>query len=231
MRFQVSGFRFAPLRLMFAIGLLALVSCSEKNDEWDPYYDWAGRNARWFEQVADSARTAIAAAKATYGEAWEEHCEWRMYKTLLKTQDTPGALTDSICVHILPRAPKEEADTVSPVLTDKVRLHFRGWTMQTEYETATGSREASMAVFTQTYYGPFNPQTAMPQLMEVKSTIEGYATALQYMVRGDDWLVYIPQQLAYKEKDSEAIPAYSTLLFRLNLVAIYRAGTTVPDWK
>ncbi|MBQ2460694.1 MAG: hypothetical protein II505_08465, partial [Bacteroidaceae bacterium] len=79
MRFQVSGFRFAPLRLMFAIGLLALVSCSEKNDEWDPYYDWAGRNARWFEQVADSARTAIAAAKATYGDAWEEHCEWRMY--------------------------------------------------------------------------------------------------------------------------------------------------------
>ena len=88
-----------------------------------------------------------------------------------------------------------------------------------------------MAVFTQTYYGDYNPLTASPQVGAVKSFTEGFGTALQYMVKGDDWLVYIPSELAYGEKDSEAIPAYSTLLFRIPLMGVYESGTGVPEWK
>ena len=207
--------------------LLLLASCTEKDDAWNPYYNWEARNAAWFVQIADSARTAIGQAKAQYGSAWEDHCQWRMFKTLLKSASVQGPLTDSICVHILAHG----TDTLSPTLSDKVRLNFRGWTMPTEYETDEGTRESSMAVFTQTYYGDYNPVTAAPQLMDVSGTIEGFSTALQYMVKGDDWLVYIPQQLAYREKGSDAIPAYSTLLFRLHLVEEYKIGTDVPEWK
>ena len=67
--------------------------------------------------------------------------------------------------------------------------------------------------------------------MVSKSFTEGFGTALQYMVKGDDWLVYIPSELAYGEKDSEAIPAYSTLLFRIHLMGVYESGTGVPEWK
>ena len=51
----------------------ALVSCSEDEKEWDPYYNWQARNEAWFRTVADSARTAIASAKKQYGDQWQQH--------------------------------------------------------------------------------------------------------------------------------------------------------------
>ena len=86
-------------------------------------------------------------------------------------------------------------------------------------------------VFSQTYYGDFNPQTAAPVAMPVTSTVEGFMTAVQYMVKGDDWLVYIPQELAYKETSSDAIPAYSTLLFRLRIELVHKSGTGMSEWR
>ena len=97
-----------------------LSACSEEDATWDPYYDWKTRNAQWFEQIADSARTAIAQSKRQYGDQWEDHCQWRMYKTLLRSADLQGDLTDSICVHILRRG----TGTVSPAYTDTVGLSF-----------------------------------------------------------------------------------------------------------
>lgn len=197
--------------------LIALTSCSEiAEKQWDPYYDWKARNAAWYEQIADSARTAIAAAQTEYGDTWEEHCDWRMYRSLLRSDslnssNVLGSLTDSICVHIRQRG----AGTVSPIYNDTVNLSFRGWLMPTEYEQADGSTKTFMAKFTETFYGTYNPETAKPQIMLVYNTIEGFSTALQYMVEGDVWDVYIPQQLGYKNEVSNAIPAYSTLLFRL----------------
>lgn len=204
----------------------AMTSCSENEDTWDPYYNWEARNTEWFALVADTARTAIAQAKAKYGDQWESHCDWRMYKSLMHSADKVGPLTDSICVRIV----KSGEGTVSPAFTDSIRLNFRGWTMKTEYMNDEGELDAYQAVFSQTYYGTYNALTSAPQVMAVSGTIEGFGTALQYMVAGDDWLVYIPQQLAYGENDSDAIPAYSTLLFRLNLVGVYESGSGIPDW-
>ena len=209
------------LVLLLLLGSLAggLSACSEEDTTWNPYYNWEARNAQWFEQVADSARTAIAQSKRQYGDQWEEHCQWRMYKTLLRSAELQGDLTDSICVHILQRG----TGTVSPAYTDTVGLSFRGWLMETEYENAAGQMDSYMSVFTQTYYGTYDPATAAIQVMSVGGTVEGYTTALQYMVEGDDWLVYIPQKLGYAEKESSVIPAYSTLLFRLKMERIFQS--------
>ena len=209
------------LVLLLLLGSLAggLSACSEEDTTWNPYYNWEARNAQWFEQVADSARTAIAQSKWQYGDQWEEHCQWRMYKTLLRSAELQGDLTDSICVHILQRG----TGTVSPAYTDTVGLSFRGWLMETEYENAAGQMDSYMSVFTQTYYGTYDPATAAIQVMSVGGTVEGYTTALQYMVEGDDWLVYIPQKLGYAEKESSVIPAYSTLLFRLKMERIFQS--------
>lgn len=189
-----------------------LSSCVNETDEtWDPYYNWEMRNAEWYNQIADSARTDIAKAKAAHGDAWEEYSDWRMYRSLMRSDVAGGPLTDSICVHIRQRG----TGTVSPLFTDTASVCFRGWTMLTEYEQPGGELKPFMAVFTQTFTGQYNPTTAQPQLMPVASTVEGFNTALQYMVEGDIWDVYIPQQLAYGAKASDAIPAFSTLLFRL----------------
>ena len=61
--------------------------------------------------------------------------------------------------------------------------------------------------------------------------LAGFQTALQYMVEGDDWYVYIPQQMAYGSEPSDVIPAYSTLLFRINVVGVYENKNDIPDWK
>ncbi len=174
-----------------------LTSCEETTEQWDPYENWQVRNIAWFASVADSARTAISQAKAQYGDEWEKHCEWRMYKTLQRSASTRGPLTDSICCRILQR----------------------------------GTLETRMQVFTQTYFGDYNPATAAPQVGAVKSFTEGFGTALQYMVKDDDWMVYIPSDLAYGAESSSSIPAYSTLLFRIHLMGVYESGSGVPEWK
>ena len=213
----------AMLSALCVLTCLGLTSaCSEQSDVWDPYYDWQKRNAQWYETIADSARNAIAQAKRQYADDWEAHCDWRMYKTYMKSESVVGPLTYSVCVHILKRG----TGTVTPAYTDSVKLNFRGWIMPTEYVTPEGTLATQQAVFSQTYYGDFNPDTATPQQMAVSSTVEGFATALQYMVAGDDWLVYIPQNMAYGENGSSAIPSYSTLQFQLNVTdVIERRGT------
>ncbi len=203
--------------VLFAVCLCILQSavlagCKEKDDTYSPYYNWQVRNTVWFEQAADTARRAIAEAKTEYGDLWESHCEWRMYKSLMRSADIPGALPDSIVCKIIATG----SGTVSPAATDSVSIHFRGWLMPTEYIVDNnGTKEPSMEVFTQTYYGSFNPLIAAPQQMYVGGTVEGFQTALQYMVEGDDWMVYIPAKLAYNENGSGVIPAHSTLLYRM----------------
>ncbi len=191
---------------------VTLVGCKEEDDTYSPYYDWQARNVAWFEQAADTARRAIAKAKADYGDQWEKHCEWRMFKSLMRSADMPGVTQDSIVCKITVKG----TGTVSPAFTDSVSIHFRGWLMPTEYVVDdSGNKELSMEVFTQTYYGDFNPLIAAPQQMYVGGTVEGFQTALQNMVAGDDWMVYIPAKLAYNENGSSTIPSYSTLLYRM----------------
>jgi FKBP-type peptidyl-prolyl cis-trans isomerase FklB len=97
--------------------------------------------------------------------------------------------------------------------------------------TTNAQGKIEETTFTQTYYGEYNPNTAAPQLAAVRAFTSGFATALQYMTVGDDWMVYVPQELFYGSSQSGVIPAYSAARFRLQLVAIYPTGSEVPDWK
>lgn len=217
--------RFYILYFIFCILYLSIAaSCSSDTEDYNPYYDWEARNAAWYSEIADSARMAIVQARRQYGEAWEEHCDWRMIKSLLLSQTHQNGLaTDSICVHILHRGTGD----LSPLYTDSVRLNFRGWLMPTT--NAEGKTETLN--FTSTYLGEYSPATAAPQLAGVSAFANGFATALQYMVEGDDWMVYIPQQLFYGSEAKDVIPAYSTVRFRVQLVGVYPAGTKIPEWK
>lgn len=214
------------------LSLLFLSACSDEEIAWNPYNNWESRNASWYEQVSDTARTAIAKAKAQYGDAWEEHCQWRQFKSLRMSAgyDTKD-MCDSICVKILKSGDREAANAVCPLYSDTVRVNYRGWLMNATYENNQGERYEQMQIFDQSYFGAFDESLCAPSKMAVSVAVDGFGTALQYMIPGDDWLVYIPQKLAYGAKESSAVPAYSTLLFRLNLVAVYHPGTKVPSWK
>lgn len=217
--------------------LVMLCFCSCKDEvaaTFNPYTNWAARNDAWFRQVCEQARQSIADpdSVAKYGDSiWRnEKCDWRMYKSLLKSASFDSQLlTDSICVHIIERG--TDAGAYKPTYSDSVRLHFAGWLLETTYRTYDNRDTVYQKSFTKSYQGEFDPELAAPQLMSVSSTVPGFCTALQYMQEGDTWDVYIPQNLGYGSSSNASIPAYSTLLFRINMVAAYPAGSGIPTWK
>lgn len=204
------------LAFIFAFVGLGLASCvKETEDGWDPYYDWQARNEAWFAQIGDSAHREILAAMAAYGEAWYKHTDWRAYKSLLRSEQATGLPQgDSIYVHIR----QYGTGTSSPLYNDTTKICFQGWLMPTKYEDVGGTFKMAQEMFTKTFDGAYDPATCMPQEMIVNQTVEGFCTALQYMVPGDVWDVYIPQQQAYGETATGHIPAYSTLLFRIYMI-------------
>lgn len=214
------------------VAVLGLASCSETDNTYDPYENWQSRNAKWFEDTVQVARLAIAQAKSEHGEAWEDHCQWRMYKSLLKTSSSSGPVTDSICVRIIERG-ADIAAKGSPAYNDTVHVNYRGWLMPTYNYIGTGTEMGIVQdMFDTSYYGDFNPATAAPTLMGMRNLIEGFSTAMQYMVEGDDWMVFIPYNLAYGSAGSGKIPGYSTLQFRVSLVRWYESGSGAPStWE
>lgn len=62
-------------------------------------------------------------------------------------------------------------------------------------------------------YSNYNPEG-------YASVISGWSVALQHMAEGDKYEVWIPQHLAYGANDNGDIPAYSTLIFEIELVSV-----------
>ena len=65
-----------------------------------------------------------------------------------------------------------------------------------------------------------NTQQGYPDAFRLADLITGWQIALTQMRVGDHWIVYIPYQVGYGTRDNGPIPAYSTLIFEVELVAI-----------
>lgn len=63
-----------------------------------------------------------------------------------------------------------------------------------------------------------NPER--PAIFGVSQVIKGWTEALQLMPEGSKWEVYIPAELAYGERETPNLPAYSTLIFEVELLGI-----------
>ena len=59
-----------------------------------------------------------------------------------------------------------------------------------------------------------------PEAFRLSDLIVGWQIALTQMHVGDHWMVYIPYEVGYGTRASGPIPAYSTLIFEVKLVAI-----------
>ena len=205
------------------LSVFAFVACDENEATFDKYESWQQRNKVYFEQVADTARRAIAAAKAEYGDQWEQYCDWRMYQAYTKPVTTK--LTDSICVKVLETGTGKGC----PLYTDTVRVHYRGTLMPTK-DIINGKDTVVQDVFDYSFVPPLDLNLAFPKLFGVSGTIAGFGTALQYMHCGDRWMVYIPETLGYGSTAQNKIPAYSTIMFDVTLVDYFYPGVGIPDW-
>jgi peptidylprolyl isomerase/FKBP-type peptidyl-prolyl cis-trans isomerase FklB len=59
----------------------------------------------------------------------------------------------------------------------------------------------------------------------LSSVVRGFSFALQNMVVGDKWEIWIPWHLGYGNSTYATIPAYSTLIFKVKLLGV----TQYPD--
>lgn len=212
------------LLLSLLIMSFGLFTACEEYEETDPEYDnWQARNAAYFAQQLTAAKAAIAQAQATYGEAWEEHCPWRVFRNYSPTPNPDVALksTDSICVKIVERSGNVQV----PIATDSVRVNFLGRLMP-KLNGEDGNIFSHSGVSNRPE-DIFSETLGAPAKFAVTGTVPGFATALQHMPLGDRWLIIIPQELGYKAQSIDKCPAYSTLIYEVQLKSIHPVGTSV----
>lgn len=102
---------------------------------------------------------------------------------------------------ILYRVIEEGQGTNTPRLNSIVSVHYKG--------TLINGREFD------------NSWTRnCPEAFRLNEVIEGWQIALQQMHVGDRWIIYIPYAVGYGKRASGPIPAYSTLIFEVQLLSI-----------
>jgi FKBP-type peptidyl-prolyl cis-trans isomerase FklB len=188
---------------------LGLTSCSEEDAEENEFADWQNRNDTYFANIYSQAQQAIATGDST----------WKIIRTW--SMDTTLTSTNCIVVRVVTKG----TGSGCPLYTDSVLVDYKGSLIPSQ-------SYPSGYVFDQSWYGDtYDESSARPAHLGVSSVVDGFATALQNMHIGDNWIVYIPYQLGYGsvEQNNGVIPAYSVLIFDLHLRGYYRAGTTMPD--
>lgn len=96
---------------------------------------------------------------------------------------------------------EQGSGTVFPALDSVVSVHYRG--------TLMNGRE-----FDNSW------KRGCPEAFRLNQVIDGWQKALQQMRAGDRWIIYIPYTLGYGSRTSGPIPAFSTLIFEVELFGI-----------
>ena len=91
--------------------------------------------------------------------------------------------------------------STSPTIRSIVSVHYRG--------TLIDGKE-----FDNSY------KRNCPEAFRLCDVIDGWQIALQQMHVGDKWIIYIPYELGYGTKACAGIPAFSTLIFEVELLGI-----------
>lgn len=96
-----------------------------------------------------------------------------------------------------------EGNGEKPTPSDRVRVHYTGKLIDgTTFDSSVDRGE--------------------PIVFGVTEVIPGWTEILQMMPVGSKWMVYIPYDLAYNDRDSGPIKPYSNLVFEIELLEIVK---------
>lgn len=145
---------------------------------------------------------------------WRENNEAAFAKTAasseFKTIESPSK-NGSIAYRVI-----KSGDGKRPLYNDKVKVLYEGsykrydWNKEDSYKNEDGVTIKNRIIFDSTADRDF----------VVSTLVDGFSTALQHMKVGDKWEVWMPWRLAYGANGSQAIPAYTTLVFEIELLDI-----------
>jgi FKBP-type peptidyl-prolyl cis-trans isomerase FklB len=191
------------IRILFTLTLsvlLGLTSC-EETTEVGEFDNWQERNTLYLDSIAAEARAN------TYGD-------WKVF--LAEGLDASKEWSNEYYVYC--QVIEEGTGIEHPLYTDSVVINYSGRLMPSD--TYPDGYQ-----FDSNYKGELNPSFNVPVTMALNETVKGFYTAVQQMVDGDIWKVYIPYLLGYGASGSSAIPGYSTLVFDINLVSFHHPTT------
>ena len=97
----------------------------------------------------------------------------------------------------------KEGTGAMPADTSKVKVHYEGRTIEGK-------------VFDSSY------NRGEPVEMRCNQMIKGWTDALTHMPAGSVWEVYIPQELAYAEREAGDIKPFSALVFKIELIDVVK---------
>lgn len=204
---SIKSLRTLLAMTLLSVLLLPFTSCTETTGEDDEYADWQQRNDDYFQKLYDATSKKIAAGDKS----------WKIIKCFSLPDynvNYTASSTDNIIVHVVDSS---KSASGSPLYTDSVKVNYLGRLMPT-------AQHPQGYVFDKSFTGDYSIDTAQPSVFKVSGVVDGFATALQHMKIGDRWEVYIPWKLGYGETKSGSIPAYSTLVFDMQLRGYYRAN-------
>ena len=96
------------------------------------------------------------------------------------------------------------ADGLRPLETDEVKVNYEGKLLNGQ-------------IFDSSY------ERGVPAALPLRALIPGWIEALKLMRPGDEWILYVPSALAYGNDGAGQIPPGSTLIFRIELIAVLPA--------
>lgn len=180
--------------------------CSE-TEESGEFDNWQTRNDSYIYSLSESVDKNTIPANATEGQ---------MFRILsYKLNDTLQWSADKyVYCKLIKRGTVDEI----PNYTDSIRIHYRGHLIPTE-------KNNYGFVFDQSYKtDSITPSVNVPKSFLLSDLVEGMISAIQYMSVGDIWEITIPYGLGYGGSTKGSIPAYSTLIFDVNLTETAMAG-------
>ena len=119
---------------------------------------------------------------------------------------------------------KESEVNLEVEVNDNLSLHYDGWLFDKNVKTENFC-DAKGKKFDSTVEKPFRPTPTLFNFKIGKGlVIPGWELGLLKMKKGGIRCLVIPYQLAYGHREmGKVIPAYSTLIFEVTLIEIYKS--------
>ncbi|MCQ2084024.1 MAG: FKBP-type peptidyl-prolyl cis-trans isomerase [Bacteroidaceae bacterium] len=201
--------------ILAIIQFLTFAACSETK-EFDDHANWESRNRSFIDSMADSCEfyrnMGVDRTNAEVGQMFR-----LLSFTLDPEKDWKGSGSYVYC-RVLAKGEGDE----SPYYTDSVRINYRARLIPTQNYPEGQIVDHSYKT------DSLDPGVNVPASFKVSGLIGGVSTALLHMHTGDHWMLYIPLQLAYGSSAKNNIPAYSALMFEINLTQFARTGSELP---
>lgn len=150
------------------------------------------------DEAANTAQTLMGSVKKRVTEekygAWKKQCE--DYMAEIAKKEGVKELGDGVYYEVL-----TEGTGAIPADTSRVKVHYEG-------------KLLNDTIFDSSY------QRSEPAKFRCNQVIAGWTKALTQMPVGSTWMVYIPQEQAYGEREAGKISPFSCLIFKIELLGI-----------